>query len=143
MACGLVLGGVSDPAAFKQTEEICVEMGHLFQVQDDYLDCYGDPKHIGKIGTDIYDNKCGWLINTALLICSPAQKKVLEDNYAKKDPTNEKKVKAVFVELKLEEKFRAHEEEKNAKLLQMIAGVKGFPTDILTKLLSKIYKRNK
>lgn len=63
-------------------------MGHFFQVQDDYLDCFGDPAVTGKIGTDIEDNKCGWLIIKALETCSDDQKVVLEANYAKKDPAS-------------------------------------------------------
>ena len=61
-------------------------MGHFFQVQDDYLDCFGDPAITGKIGTDIEDNKCGWVINKALLICIPEQRQTLEEHYATKDP---------------------------------------------------------
>jgi len=143
VASGMLLAGIHDESLYAKAKEICVEMGHLFQVQDDYLDCYGDPDHIGKIGTDIYDNKCSWLVNTALGLVTPAQKKVLEANYAKKDKECEKKVKALYVELGLEAKFKAHEEASNAKLLQMIGDVKGMPTDIFTKLLSKIYKRSK
>jgi len=139
----MVLGGISEPSTYEQTRHICADMGHLFQVQDDYLDCYGSPEVIGKIGTDIYDNKCGWLINTALLHCSAAQKKTLENNYAKKDAACEAKVKAVFVELGIEAKFRAHEEAKHAELQRAIADVKGMPTEVLAVLLKKIYKRNK
>ena len=118
-------------------------MGTMFQVQDDYLDCYGDPETIGKIGTDIRDNKCSWLINKALAICTPQQRKTLEDNYAKKDPKAEAVVKGVFRELDLEAKFKEYEEATNAELVKMIGDVKGMPTAIFSKLLSRIYKRQK
>lgn len=78
VACGLRLAGVEDPAAFKLAEDICVTMGQYFQIQDDYLDCFGDPEVIGKIGTDIEDNKCSWLVVQALDRASKDQRAVIE-----------------------------------------------------------------
>ena len=142
-ALGMRLAGVDDEKLYAQAADVCKAMGALFQVQDDYLDCYGNPEVIGKIGTDIRDNKCSWLINKALEECSMAQRRTLEANYAKKDPKCEAKVKEVFGKLGLEAKFRAYEEATHADIVRQIGEIKGMPTAIFSKLLGRIYKRDK
>ena len=42
------------------------------------MDCFGAPEVIGKIGTDIQDNKCGWLVVQALKRATPEQRQVLQ-----------------------------------------------------------------
>ncbi|BAT75023.1 hypothetical protein VIGAN_01281700 [Vigna angularis var. angularis] len=69
--------------------------------RDDYLDCFGDPDTIGKIGTDIEDFKCSWLVAKALKLSNEKQKKVPYDNYGSADPENVAKVKALYNELNL------------------------------------------
>lgn len=44
---------MTDESAYTEALNILLPLGEYFQVQDDYLDCYGDEKVIGKIGTDI------------------------------------------------------------------------------------------
>ncbi|KAI0259588.1 farnesyl diphosphate synthase [Gloeopeniophorella convolvens] len=78
--------------------DILVPLGEYFQIQDDYLDYAGTPEQIGKIGTDILDNKCSWVVNTALARATPAQRTILDANYGRKDPDAEARVKAVFAE---------------------------------------------
>ena len=143
VALGMRLANVTNPKVYEQAREICLGLGHYFQVQDDYLDCYGDPAVIGKKGTDIYDNKCSWLINTALPLCSDKQRTVLEKNYARHDPVCEARVKAVYDELNLRDKYHAYEDATHTKLSNLIAQVDGMPRTIFTNLLAKLYKRQK
>ena len=50
----------------------------IWDPQDDYLDCYGDPAVTGKVGTDIEENKCSWLVIQALQRATPEQREILE-----------------------------------------------------------------
>ena len=42
------------------------------------MDCYGDPQLTGKVGTDIEESKCSWLIIQALKKANPEQRDQLE-----------------------------------------------------------------
>ena len=53
VALGMICSGVTDIGLYNKAREILVIMGEYFQIQDDYLDCYGKPEEIGKVGTDI------------------------------------------------------------------------------------------
>lgn len=130
----------------QQCREILIPLGEYFQIQDDYLDCFGSPEVIGKIGTDIQDNKCSWLINQALAKASPEQRKVLDENYGRKDKEMEKRVKAVFDELKFEQVYLDYQDQIVEKIRGMIAGVdegEGLKKTVFQSFLEKIYKRTK
>ncbi|XP_053385270.1 farnesyl pyrophosphate synthase-like isoform X2 [Mercenaria mercenaria] len=111
---------------------------------DDFLDCYGDEAVIGKIGTDIQDNKCSWLVIKALQKASPEQLNLLKENYGSSDETKVVKVKALYKELKLEQEFRDFEESSFQEILELIEKCSGdLPKDMFKAFVQKIYKRNK
>ncbi|KAF7360368.1 Farnesyl pyrophosphate synthetase [Mycena venus] len=134
--------------AYDLARTILLPIGEYFQVQDDFLDFAGTPAQIGKVGTDIVDNKCSWCINTALAAASTEQRAILDENYGKRDAAMEAKVKTVFEEVGLRGKYRAYEERTYMKILALIEGV---PEDegvslrksVFTVFLEKIYKRQK
>lgn len=144
VALAMLMHGITEKKSYDSALLILLEMGEFFQIQDDYLDCYGDPKVIGKIGTDIQDNKCGWLIIQALSRANPDQLKVLHDNYARKDEINVQWVKAVYLELDIAKVYHDYEDESYARLLSLIDNHAGnLPHKIFTDFAAKIYKRDK
>lgn len=83
IALAMRMANITSEAAYEQAKAVLIPLGEYFQVQDDYLDCYGAPEVIGKIGTDIEDNKCGWLIVQALDRANPQQREILDVRRAK------------------------------------------------------------
>lgn len=119
--------GITDPAQFKQAENILIPLGEFFQIQDDYIDCFTPPEILGKIGTDIIDNKNSWVVNTALLRANPEQRKVLDENYGRKDAACEARVKQIFREIGVETIYKEYEQTTQVKLVELISEIEEKP----------------
>ncbi len=71
-------------------------LGIAFQLQDDYLDAFGDPQRFGKqLGGDIIENKKTYLYLKALEMGSPIQAQELEHLFSLKPTNPTDKIKTV------------------------------------------------
>lgn len=146
VALAMYMSGINDEKDLKQVKDVLIPLGEYFQIQDDYLDCFGTPEQIGKIGTDIKDNKCSWVVNQALLHATPEQRNLLDNNYGMKDDESEAKCKQLFKDMGIEKIYHEYEESIVQKLRQQIDQIdesRGLKKDVLTAFLNKVYKRSK
>ncbi|KAH8233370.1 hypothetical protein KR026_007276 [Drosophila bipectinata] len=142
-AVALHLAGYKDAEAFRQSKTILLEMGHFFQVQDDFLDCFGNPEVTGKIGTDIQDNKCSWLAVVAMQRANAEQKQIMVDCYGKEDPAKVERVKELYKELGLPSTYATFEEESYNMIKTHIQQTsRGVPHQTFLQILNKIYQRD-
>ena len=73
-----------------------LNLGLAFQLQDDYLDAFGDPKTFGKqVGGDIMENKKTYLYLKAIEFSKPEEKELLIQLFSLRLEDNEKKIKDV------------------------------------------------
>lgn len=96
---GAIIGGAT---ADKQQAiyDYGIHLGLAFQIQDDLLDCFGDPETFGKaIGGDISCNKKTYLMLSALKNANPAQHAEIEKWLQQTAPSAEKinAMKALYV----------------------------------------------
>jgi farnesyl diphosphate synthase len=145
MALGMVLCGVHDDDVLEAAKAICLAMGEYFQIQDDYLDAYGAPEVIGKIGTDIQDKKCSWLVVQAMSLANDDQLKIIKDNYGIDDAEKIESIKTIYRELDLENIFKTFENDSYISITKMIAEFDStqVPHEVFTSMLEKVYKRSK
>ena len=117
LACALKIGAILGGATKEDAEHLyrlgeCI--GLAFQLRDDYLDVYGDPKIFGKkIGGDILCNKKTYLYINALRLANKEQRAVLDYWAAATDINPEEKIAAVtdiYNKVGLPEMSRAIEE---------------------------------
>ena len=99
LAAALKIGAILADAPAEDAQklyEFGVKMGLAFQLQDDWLDVYGDPKVFGKnIGGDILCNKKTYMLITALEQADADQRKELEEWLSALDYNPAEKVAAV------------------------------------------------
>lgn len=100
---GSILGGAGERNQ-NLLYEFGKKLGIAFQVQDDYLDAFGDPEKFGKqVGGDILANKKTFLLVHALEVASPAQQKELQSLLKGNTSAKVEKVLQVFRNCKADE----------------------------------------
>ena len=95
---GAIMGGAGEGNQI-QLYEFGKKLGIAFQVQDDYLDAFGDPEKFGKqIGGDIIANKKTFLLIHALETANASQKIELERLIKSDESSKVEKVLNLFRE---------------------------------------------
>ena len=100
---GAILGGAGEGNQ-QHLYEFGKNLGIAFQVQDDYLDAFGDPDKFGKqVGGDILSNKKTFLLIHAMETATPEQLVVLNHLLASNAPDKVEKVTQIFKACKVDE----------------------------------------
>ena len=84
----------------KENQDLIYEFGKnlgiAFQLQDDYLDAFGDPETFGKqVGGDIIENKKTFLYLRALELCNNSEKETLLHLYSIEPTDSTEKIEAI------------------------------------------------
>lgn len=124
LAAALKIGALLGGADIKDADllyEFGKNIGLAFQLQDDYLDVYGDTEVFGKqIGGDIVANKKTFMLIKALELAKGDDKKQLDYLLTSNNIDREEKVKAVteiYNSLKIKEIVQKRIQELNGKAL--------------------------
>ncbi|KAJ9562732.1 hypothetical protein OSB04_007892, partial [Centaurea solstitialis] len=127
VACALIMFG-ENLDDHVEAKDVLVEMGIYYQIQ---------------IGSDVENFKCSWLVVKALELANEEQKKLLHENYGRKDPANVAKVKELYNTLNLPGVFEDYENKTHEKLIKSIECHPSKAVQAMLKsLLRKIYKRH-
>ncbi len=127
MKMGAIVAGANERCK-DNMYEFGRNLGIAFQLQDDYLDAFGNPKTFGKqVGGDIIANKKTFLYITAMNNASPLQAKELESlsSITPKDPQEKiAAVKRIFVNTGADEALQREIEFYTEKANTVLSSVK-------------------
>lgn len=99
LACAMKMGAILADAPAADADNLYKfgeQVGLAFQLQDDYLDVYGDSKVFGKaIGGDIMSNKKTYMLINAFNLANDSQRKELMHWVTLDNPEPKEKIDAV------------------------------------------------
>ena len=135
---------IDDGFLFHVCRQLSIDIGIKFQIDDDYLDCFGDPAITGKEGTDIQDFKCSWIAAKALELMNDKQYEIMKKHYGKKGEEDVKVIKDLYAEINVEGVYKEWEQCEHDRLMNMVDQCEGIlPRDMFTLMLDKLHKRKK
>ncbi len=152
LACAMKIGALMAGADAKDVELLYrfgEAMGLAFQLQDDYLDVYGDPAVFGKaIGGDICNNKKTYMLINALLRAEGDDKAELQRWIDAKEFDRAEKVAAVtaiYNKVGIDKLAKAKMEEYYTSAIHCLdaVNVKEEHKTALREYAAKMMKRNK
>lgn len=124
LKCGAILGGAGSGNQ-EHLYHFGQNLGLAFQIQDDYLDAFGDPQKFGKQpGGDILSNKKTFLLLRAAEVASDQQKKQLRNLLSSSDSGKIGKVLELYRECQLDSwasKLKTEYMEKAINHLEEVA----------------------
>lgn len=82
MCRGNIHARYNDEKLFDVIKEISLGIGYFYQVQNDFLDCFGDSA-LQKPGSDIENGKATWLAASTMELGNDQQKDVMRKCYGK------------------------------------------------------------
>lgn len=125
VGASLQMGAIVAETSIENQEliyEFGVLLGMAFQLQDDYLDTFGDDTFGKQIGGDILENKKTMLFLKAMQMADNQQKNTLSELYNITTflPEKIEKVKNIFIETKSAEFVRYEIEKYTQKALEIL-----------------------
>ena len=152
LGSSLKMGGIVNNASESDLEllyDIGLNLGLAFQIQDDYLDLFGDEKLIGKkIGGDVIKRKKTVMYHVYKDISSSEDSRFLDqiyDDNKLEDLTKVEKVTSLYKDKEVNIKTRKLSQEYSSKAISLIEKLnikndnKTGLIDICNKLLSRDY----
>lgn len=120
---GAILGG-----ALERNQQLLYEFGRklglAFQVQDDFLDAFGDPEKFGKqVGGDIRTNKKTFLLIHALESAGATQKSQLQELLSANGPNKVEEVLAIFRDCRVDQWATELKEQYSREAFQHLEDV--------------------
>jgi geranylgeranyl diphosphate synthase type II len=152
VAAALQMGAIISGASTEEQKNIYnfgISLGLAFQLQDDYLDTFGDQKTFGKkIGGDILENKKTWLFLKAKELTDSVDTDKLSKLYSENLITPEAKIAAVqkiFRKYQVDDLIKQEINKYSNKALILLENmpIKDAQKKLLEKLVIQLKERQK